>query len=123
VAGYSSASSGELHNGVIVVCLVVDGLSRTACRSDHLLDHLTFSIIVILHGIDDYFGTYDLVGELDICLGSTDNSAFLVLIIILLFARNVNRADDITIAIVDIEKLRTSNMKCGEKTLFSLIDN
>ena len=29
-------------------------------------------------------------------------------LIILLFARNVNRADDITVAIVDIEKLRTS---------------
>ena len=33
----------------------------------------------------------------------------IVLIIILLFARNVNRADDISVAVVDIEKLRTSN--------------
>ena len=41
-----------------------------------------------------------------------------VVYIILLFARNVNRADDITVAIVDIEKLRTSYKKCGEKHVF-----
>ena len=45
---------------------------------------------------------------LNIRLGSANDSAFLVLIIILLFARNVNRTDDITVAVVDIEKLRTS---------------
>ena len=65
-------------------------------------------LLVILYGIDDNLGGYELAGKLDISLGSANNSAFLILIIILLFAQNVNRADDITVAIVDIEKLRTS---------------
>ena len=63
---------------------------------------------IILHGIDDNLGGYDLAIQLDIRLGSTNDSAFLVLIIILFSARNVNRTGDITVAIVDIEKLRTS---------------
>ena len=108
MAGDRSATCGELHNGVIVIRLVVDGLSRAACGSDHLLGHLTLGIIIILNGIDDHLGGYDLAIQLDICLGSADDSAFLILIIILLFARDVNRTDDISIAIVDIEKLRTS---------------
>ena len=81
-------------------------LAGAACGSDHLLGHLTLGIVIILNGIDDNLRGYDLAGEVDVSLSSTNNSAFLVLIIILLFARNVNRADDITIAIVDIEKLR-----------------
>ena len=64
----------------------------------------------MLNGIDNNLRGYDLAGELDICLGSTNDSAFLILIIILLFARNVNRTDDVSVAIIDIdiEKLRTS---------------
>lgn len=88
--------------------LVVDGLSRSACGSDHLLGHLTFGIVIILNGIDDNLRGYDLAGELNIRLGSADDSAFLVLIIIFFFARKVNRADDVSVTIVDIEKLRTS---------------
>ena len=65
-----------------------------------------FFLLLICFGIDDNLGGYDLAGELDVNLGSTDDSAFLVLIIILLFARNVNRPDDISVAIIDIEKLR-----------------
>ena len=42
-------------------------------------------------------------------LGSADNSAFLVYISILFLRENVNRTDDIAVATVDIEKLRTSN--------------
>ena len=34
MAGNRSSACGELNNGVIVVCLVVDGLSRSACGSD-----------------------------------------------------------------------------------------
>ena len=78
------------------------------CGSDHLLGHLTFGIVIILNGIDDNLGDYDLAGKFDISLGSADNSAFLILIIILFFARNVNKADDVSVTIVDIEKLRTS---------------
>ena len=83
-------------------------MSGVIGEGDHLLGHLTLGIVVILDGIDDHLGGYDLAGELDIRLGSTDDSAFLVFIIILLFARNVNRTDDITVTIKDIEKLRTS---------------
>ena len=103
-----SADCGEFHNGVVVVGLVVDGLSRAACRRDHLLGHLTLSIVIILNGVDDNLRGYDLAIELDICLGYANDSAFLVLIIILLFARNVNRADYVSFTVVDIEKLRTS---------------
>ena len=108
MAGHRSATCGELHNGVIVALFVVDGPSRSTCGSDYLLGHLTFDIVIILHGIDDYLGAYDLAGELNIRLGCTDDSAFLVLIIILFFACNVNRADDVSVTVVDIEKLRTS---------------
>ena len=87
----------------------MNGMSGVIGESKYLLGHLTFGIVIILNGIDDHLGGYDLAGELDICLGSTDDSAFLILIIVLLFARNVNRADDVSVAIVDIEKLRTSN--------------
>ena len=83
-------------------------MSGVIREGNHLLGHLTFSIVIILNGINDNLRGYDLAIQLNICLGSTDDSAFLVLIIILLFARNVNRTDDITVAIVDIEKLRTS---------------
>ena len=109
MAGNRSAACGELYNGVVIVGFVVDGLSRAVCGSDHLLGHLTLSIVEILNGIDDDLGGYDLAIELDIRLGCANDSAFLILIIILLFARNVNRTDDITVAIVDTEKLRTSN--------------
>ena len=108
VAGHRSSACRELHNGLVIIGLVVDGLSRAVCGRDNLLGHLTFGIVIILDGIDNHLGGYNLAGELNISLGSADDSAFLVLIIILFFARNVNRADDITVAIVDIEKLRTS---------------
>ena len=65
-----------------------------------------FFIVAILNGVNDNLRGYDLAIELNIRLGSTDDSAFLVLIIILLCARNVNRADGVFDAIVDIEKLR-----------------
>lgn len=86
----------------------LDGLGRSACGSDHLLGHLTFGIVIILDGIDNHLGGYNLAGKFDIRLGSTDDSAFLVLIIIFFFARKVNRTDDVSVTIVDIEKLRTS---------------
>ena len=108
MAGNRSSACGELHNGLVIIGLVVDGLGRAACGSDNLLSHLTFGIVIILDGIDDNLGDYDLAGKFDIRLGSADDSAFLVLIIILFFARNVNRADDVSVTIVDIEKLRTS---------------
>ena len=108
VTGDRSATGGELHNGVIVALFVVDGPSRSTCGSDYLLGHLTFDIVIILHGIDDYLGAYDLPGKGDVRLGSTDDFAFLIFIIILFFTENVNRADDIIVTVVDIEKLRTS---------------
>ena len=83
------------------------------------ITQINLFIVVILNGVDDNLRGYDLAGELDICLGSTNDSAFLILIIILLFARNVNRTDDITVAIVDIEKLRTS-YEVRRKTIFGL---
>lgn len=86
----------------------LDGLGRSACGSDHLLGHLTFGIVIILDGIDNHLGGYNLAGKFDIRLGSADDSAFLVLIIILFFARKVNRTDDVSVTVVDIEKLRTS---------------
>ena len=108
VAGNRSATCGEFHNGVIVALLVVDDLGKTTRRRDRLNGHLTLGIVVILDGIDDHLGGYDLAGESDIRLGSTDDSALLVFIIILLFSGNVNRSDNISFPIVDIEKLRTS---------------
>ena len=81
-------------------------MSGVIREGNYLLGHLTFGIVIILNGIDNNLRGYELAGKLDISLGSANNSAFLILIIILLFARNVNRADDITVAIVDIEKLR-----------------
>ena len=55
------------------------------------------------------FGTLDdLAGELDIRLSSADDSAVLILIIVLFFAQNVNGTDDIPVAVIGIEKLRTS---------------
>ena len=108
VAGNRSATCGELHNGLVIIGLVVDGLNGATCGSDNLLSHLTFGIVIILDGIDDNLRGYNLAGELNISLGSADDSAFLVFIIKLFFARNVNRADDVSVAIVDIEKLRTS---------------
>ena len=88
--------------------LVVDRLHSTACRRDHLSRHPSFAVVDIPNGIHNSFSGYDLTFQRDIRLGSADDSAVLILIIILLFARNVNRTDDITVAIVDIEKLRTS---------------
>ena len=83
-------------------------MSGVIGEGDHLLGHLTLGIVVILDGIDDHLGGYDLTIEDDVAFGRTNDSAFLVFIIILLFGRNVNRADDVSVAIVDIEKLRTS---------------
>lgn len=65
---------GELHNGVIVIRLIVDGLSSAACGSNHLYGHLTFGIVIILNGVDNNLRCYDLAGELNIRLGSTDDS-------------------------------------------------
>ena len=93
---------------VVIVSLVISRVRGIIGESDNLSRHLILGIVVILNGIDDNLRGYDLAGELDIRLSCADDSAFLVLIIILLFARDVNRTDDISIAIVDIEKLRTS---------------
>ena len=46
-------------------------------------------MLVILNGIDDNLRGYDLAGKLDISLGSTNDSASLVLIIILFLGRHV----------------------------------
>ncbi len=62
--------------------------------------------------------SYALIEKLDIRLGSTDDSAFLVLIIILLFARNVNRTDDISLTIVDI--FIVCNRSCSRRSCRSL---
>ncbi len=86
----------------------MNGMSGVIGEGDHLPGHLTLGVVIILHSIDDNLGGYDLAGESDIRLGGTNDSAFLVLIIILFFGRNVNRSDDITVTIKDIEKLRTS---------------
>ena len=108
VTGYRSAACEELHNGVVIICLVVDGLSRAGGRSDDFLGYLTFGIVIILYGMGDNLGGYDFAGKSNIRLGSTDDSAFLILIIILFFGYYVNRTDDVAVASVDIEKLRTS---------------
>ena len=50
--------------------------------------------------MDDNLGGYDLAGKGNIRLGSADNSAFLVLIIILFFGYYVNRAHDVAVASV-----------------------
>ena len=84
----------------------MNGMSGVIGEGDHLLGHLTLGIVVILDGIDDNLRGYDLTIEDDVAFCRTNDSAFLVLIIILLFARNVNRTDDISFPIVDIEKLR-----------------
>ena len=60
VAGNRSATCGELHNGLVIIGLVVDGLGRATCGSDHLLSHLTFGIVIILDGIDNHLGGYNL---------------------------------------------------------------
>ena len=93
---------------IVVITTVSEGVDgcNLAIRRVKFDFRYTPRIVVILNGIDDDLRGYNLPGKLDICLGSTDDSAFLILIIVLLFARNVNRTDDITIAIVDIEKLR-----------------
>ena len=95
-------ATDRIFIGLVIIGLVVDGLSGATCGSDHLFSHLTFGIVIILDGIDNHLGGYNLAGKFDIGLGSTDDSAFLALIIILSFARNVNRTDDASVAIVDI---------------------
>ena len=79
---------------VVIVSLVISRVRGIIGESDNLSRHLTFDIVIILYGIDDHLGGYYLTGEGDIRLGSADDSAFLVLIIILLFSKNVNRTDD-----------------------------
>ena len=98
----------KFDNGIIVGILIVNGMSGVIGEGNHLLGHLTFGIVVILYGIDDNLRGYDLSIEGNVAFCRADDSAFLILIIILLFARNVNRADDVSVAIVDKEKLRTS---------------
>ena len=108
VAGNATVTCGEFHHSGVIGRFVVDGLSRSACRRDHLLGQPALGIVIIPDGIDDNLRDYDLSIEDDVAFCRTNDSAFLMLIIILLFARNVNRTDDVTVAIVNIEKLRTS---------------
>ena len=48
VAGNRSATCGELHNGVIVIRLVVDGLSRVVCDGYDGYNKLTECVIGVL---------------------------------------------------------------------------
>ena len=83
MAGNCSAACGELDNGIVVGLLIVDGLRRAACGRDDLSGHLALGIVVIPRGVDHVLRGYDLTRKLDVCLGS---------------------ADDIAVIIVDIEK-------------------
>ena len=65
-------------------------------------------LIAIFNGIDNNFGGYDLTREFNVRLGSTDDFPCFVFIIIFFSTADVNRTDDISIAIVGAEKLRTS---------------
>ena len=115
MARYSIFTYGELYNGVVLAVLVVDSLLVTVFGRDHLLGKITFTVIGILDRIDDNLGSYDLVGKRNIRFGSTDEFTFFVLIIILLFCRNVNTSDDIPLAVVGIEK--TPRPKARRETI------
>ena len=70
---------------------------------------MTFVVVIVSYRVEKSFGNYNFVTvKFNFRLGSTNDFTFLIFIIILLFARNVNRTDDISVTIVDIEKLRTS---------------
>ena len=109
VAGDGSAACGELHNGIIVARLVVDGVCCTISGNNDLSDHLSFGIVGELDGVEHSLIGHDFARKDNCRLGRADNSAFLVYISILFLRENVNRTDDIALPIVDIEKLRTSN--------------
>lgn len=66
--------------------------------------------------------SYDLAEESNIHLSGTDNSDFLVLVIMLFFARNVNRTEDFAAA--DIKNSAPCNEVRSEYLLCNLkIDN
>ena len=81
-------------------------MGRAAGRSDHLFRHLTLCIIVILDGIDDHLGGYNLIGNSDIGFSRANNSAVLVLVIIFLFTQDVNRPYNISLAVIHIFVMR-----------------
>ena len=108
MAGNRSVAYGELGDSIIVGVLVVDCLRVSACGSYNLLGEFILGVVVILDGINNTLGSYEVVRYNDIRFGGADDSTFLVLIIILLICGYVNRTDDISGAVVDIEKLRTS---------------
>ena len=70
---------------------------------------MTFVVVIVSYRVEKSFGNYNFVTvKFNFRLGSTNNLSILIFIIILLFARNVNRTDDVIVTIVGIEKLRTS---------------
>ena len=81
-------------------------MSRANGGSNLLFDHSAICIVVITDGINDRLFRYNLSGKDDVRLSRANNSAVLVLVIIFLFAQNVNRSDDISLTIVHIFVMR-----------------
>ena len=68
---------------------------------------MTFVVVIVSYRVEKSFGNDNFISiKLNVRFGSANDLSILIFIIILLFARNVNRTDDITVTIVGIEKLR-----------------
>ena len=117
VGGNRLTARRKLDNGIVITVLVVDRLRSTACRRDHLSRHPSFAVVDIPNGIHNGFSGYDLTGKHDIRLGGTNDSTVLVCIIILLLRRHVNRADDISVAVVALICLSYSKSHILQKSV------
>ena len=83
-------------------------LLGTVGKRKNFLCLLALVIVYVTERVENGFADNDFTVKLDRVGNCLDKSTFVVDIIILFFRTNVNRTDDISAVIVDIEKLRTS---------------
>ena len=81
VAGNVVVACCEFNYSIIVARLVVDGLCCAILRGDNLSLNPALGVVEILDCINQRFRGYDVIIEINITLGSANNSAFLILII------------------------------------------
>ena len=109
MARHRLTAGSKLHHRFVVGSFIVDSLRFAALGRDHLLGKIALAVVIVLDAMYHGLCGNELICKSNIRLGSADNLTFLVLIIILFLCGDVNRTDDVSVAIVDIEKLRTSN--------------
>ena len=115
MGGDGSAVDVKLGNGVVLTCVVEDGLFCAALRHQDFLQQLAFVIVVIANGVDERLLQDDLAVDAgNLALGGADKTAFLVRIIVLSSLGHVNRANDITLQ----TKNSAPENRCGEKPGF-----